>query len=99
MPREPHVVHALLAVAAGAGVAILPASAAQRASVPGVRLLPLEPDPTCEIAVISRDEASTTVAGFVSLAVRFARSTAKRERLSIARGLTLTDGERNRRPR
>ena len=80
---EPHVVQALLAVAAGAGVAILPASAAQRASVPGVRLLPLEPGPTCEIAVISRDEASTTVAGFVSLAARFAGATPGRERLSV----------------
>ena len=80
---EPHVVQALLAVAAGAGVAILPASAAQRASVPGVRLLALEPGPTCEIAAISRDEASTTVAGFVSLAARFARSTPGRERLSV----------------
>jgi DNA-binding transcriptional LysR family regulator len=81
---EPHVVHALLAVAAGTGIAILPASAAQRASVPGVRLLALEPGPTCEIAVISRDEASTTIAGFLTLATRFARFGAKRERLALA---------------
>jgi DNA-binding transcriptional LysR family regulator len=80
---ESHVVHALLAVAAGAGIAILPASAAQRASVPGVRLLALEPGPTCEIAVISRDEVSTTVAGFAALAVRFARSATRRERLAV----------------
>jgi DNA-binding transcriptional LysR family regulator len=80
---EPHVVHALLAVAAGTGIAILPASAAQRASVPGVRLLPLEPGPTCEIAVISRDEASTTVAGFITLATRFARFGARRDRLAL----------------
>ena len=48
-----------------------------------MRLLPLEPGPTCEIAVISRDEASTTVAGFVTLAARYARSAARRERLTL----------------
>jgi len=80
---EPDVGHALLAVAAGAGVAVLPASAAQRASVAGVQLLPLEPGPVCEIAVISRDEVSTPVAGFVTLAARFARSAARRERLAV----------------
>jgi DNA-binding transcriptional LysR family regulator len=81
---EAHVGHALLAVASGAGVAVLPASAAQRSSVPGVRLLPLEAGPTCEIAMISRDEACTTVSAFIQLALRFARSAARRERLALA---------------
>jgi DNA-binding transcriptional LysR family regulator len=80
---EPQVVQALLAVAAGAGIAILPASAARRTSVPGVRFLALQPGPTCEIAAISRDEASTTVAAFVSLAARFAGSVGGRDHLSL----------------
>jgi DNA-binding transcriptional LysR family regulator len=80
---EPHVGHALLVVASGAAIAVLPASAAQRASLAGVRLVPLEPGPTCEIALISRDEASTPVAGFLTLAVGFARAAAQRERLRV----------------
>jgi DNA-binding transcriptional LysR family regulator len=80
---EPHVGHALLVVASGAAIAVLPASAAQRASLAGVRLVPLEPGPTCEIALISRDEASTPVAGFLILAVGFARAAAQRERLRV----------------
>jgi len=75
--------HALLAVAAGAGIAVLPASAARRASIPGVRLIPLEGGPVCELALITRDETSTTVTGFVALASRCARTAARRERLTL----------------
>jgi DNA-binding transcriptional LysR family regulator len=64
----------MLAVAAGAGLAVLPASAAERYSTPGVRFVPLDPSPACEIAVISRAEASTTVTAFLRIAFQFARS-------------------------
>ena len=79
---ESCVAHALLAVAAGTGVAVLPASSAQGMSVPGVRLLALEPGPTCEVALVRLEEASTSVTGFVTLAARIARAAAKRERLA-----------------
>lgn len=71
---EPRVGHVLLAVAAGAGTAVLPASAAERYSTPGVRFVPLDPSPACEIAIISRAEASTTVQAFLRLAFQLARS-------------------------
>jgi DNA-binding transcriptional LysR family regulator len=69
-PREmePRVDHLLLAVAAGAGVAVLPASAAERTEIAGVRFVPLEPPVACEVAVLSRDEDSTTITGFLRLA-------------------------------
>jgi LysR family hydrogen peroxide-inducible transcriptional activator len=70
---EPRVEHALLAVAAGSGIAVLPESAADRYSVPGVRFLPLEPTPTCEVAAITRDEASAPVAALLRLARGAAR--------------------------
>jgi DNA-binding transcriptional LysR family regulator len=62
---EPQVEHVLLAVAAGAGLAVLPASVAERFSVPGVRFVPLSGSLGCEIAVLSRDEDSTMVAGYL----------------------------------
>jgi DNA-binding transcriptional LysR family regulator len=74
--------HAQLAVASGAGFAVLPASSAERMSVPGVSILPLEPGPSCELAIISRHDTSTTVAAFVSLAVRLADAATKRQRFA-----------------
>ena len=76
-PREsePRVDHLLLAVAAGAGVAVLPASAAERYEVAGVRFVPLDLPLACEVAVLSRDEDSTTIAGFLRLARAIAGAT------------------------
>ncbi len=81
-PREsePQVDHILLAVAAGAGVAVLPASTADRYEVAGVRFVPLEPPVVCEVAVLSRDEDSTTITGFL----RLARTTANATRAPLA---------------
>jgi LysR substrate binding domain len=54
---EPAVEHALLLVASGVGVALLPASVADRFSVPGVSFRPVEPPvPTIELAAVVRSE-------------------------------------------
>jgi DNA-binding transcriptional LysR family regulator len=47
---EAHIEHALLAVAAGAGIALLPASVAERHMVPGVSFVAIE---SCEPAFVS----------------------------------------------
>ena len=59
--------HALLTVAAGHGVGLLPASAAARQSMPGVRFEELAtPLPACPIVVATRrHDASTTTAAFL----------------------------------
>jgi DNA-binding transcriptional LysR family regulator len=67
---EAQVEHALLAVAAGAGVAVVPESAAARHALPGVRFVALEPAPTCEVAAVTRDEDSTTVTALLRLVQR-----------------------------
>jgi DNA-binding transcriptional LysR family regulator len=55
---EPRVEHALLSVAAGAGMALLPASAAEHHSVPGICFLSLEgAQPVVETAVLTRKES------------------------------------------
>jgi DNA-binding transcriptional LysR family regulator len=77
---EPDVEYALLAVAAGTGVAVVPESAAARHSVPGVRFVALEPAPTCEVAAITRDEDSTTITALLRL-VRHAGQQARRAAL------------------
>ena len=66
----PNVEHLLLAVAAGAGAAVLPESAAQRFSAPGVRFLPLAyPFRSCEVVVISHPErTSIATSAFLQLA-------------------------------
>ena len=69
----------VLAVAAGAGVAVLPSSTAERYEVAGVRFVPLEPPVVCEVAVLSRDEDSTTITGFL----RLARATAAATRAPV----------------
>jgi DNA-binding transcriptional LysR family regulator len=64
--------HALLAVAAGAGMAMLPASAAERHVVPGVRFVALEPaEPAFESAVLTLPGSSDELA-----AARFVRAVA-----------------------
>jgi DNA-binding transcriptional LysR family regulator len=56
--REPRVESVLLAVAAGAGPAVLPAAVAERYAVPGVRLVPLQDDATgFETAVVTHPDA------------------------------------------
>jgi DNA-binding transcriptional LysR family regulator len=66
---EPFVEHALLLVASGAGVAMLPASVADRYSTVGVSFRPLAmPSPTTELALVARvDPAEVAVAAFVRL--------------------------------
>ena len=55
---EPRVESVLLSVAAGAGSAVLPAAAADRYAVPGVRLVPLEGDAAeLETAVLTHPES------------------------------------------
>lgn len=68
---EPQIEHALLWVAGGAGIALVPASAADRYTTPGVRFLPLEPEaPVCDMALVTRAESNdeALVAAFLSLA-------------------------------
>jgi DNA-binding transcriptional LysR family regulator len=83
---EPLVEPALLAVAAGAGIGVIPESAAARHSVPGVRFAPLTPAPTCEVAAVSRDERSTSV----SALLRFMRRAEQRADQARARALRST---------
>jgi DNA-binding transcriptional LysR family regulator len=73
----PQVEHALISVAGGAGIALLPASAAERFSTPGVRFLPLEPPaPATDIALVTRPESKdeALIAAFLSIAREAQRS-------------------------
>jgi len=72
---EPRVEHVLLAVAAGAGVALLPESAAQRFASPGTRFVPVEgAGATCQTAALTRRDAdSEATAAFVRGLTRHAR--------------------------
>jgi DNA-binding transcriptional LysR family regulator len=55
---ESQVEHALLAVSSGAGMALLPASVADRYTAPGIRLVPVEtPHALCRTAVVTRADA------------------------------------------
>ena len=66
---EPAVEQVLLAVASGAGVALLPASAEDRFATSGVRFRPLAPpSPACEIAIVARLDAGATTDAFLRLA-------------------------------
>jgi DNA-binding transcriptional LysR family regulator len=66
---EPALEHVLLAVASGAGIALLPASAADRFGMPGVRFRPVAaPAPRSEVALVARAEPSTVTASFLKLA-------------------------------
>jgi DNA-binding transcriptional LysR family regulator len=82
---EPSVEHVLLAVAAGAGLTVLPASAADRHSLPGVCFVPFSAPLGCEVAIFSRNEDSTTIAGFLRVAQTMARA-AQRLASAPARG-------------
>ncbi len=83
---EAHVMHALLMVAAGVGIALLPSSAAERYTAHGVTIRPLHPSATTEIALVTRANANeTTVAAFVRLARELDRS--PRQALAAAQGL------------
>ena len=70
--------HALLAVASGAGIALLPESAAERYVAPGVRFVPLEGvEPAFESVVLTdRDANSLATAGFLRALDRASSSTA-----------------------
>jgi DNA-binding transcriptional LysR family regulator len=66
---SPSVEQVLLAVAAGTGIALLPASTASRFSAAGVRFRSVAaPAPTCAVAVVARSEAGTTCTTFLRLA-------------------------------
>lgn len=72
---EPNVMHALLSVSAGAGIAVLPSSAAERYSAHGVSFRPLvDPSPTTEIALITRPDSNDMM---VSAFLRVARELTK----------------------
>jgi DNA-binding transcriptional LysR family regulator len=66
---EPLLEHALLLVASGAGVALLPASVADRYRTAGVSFRPLAPPaPATELAIVSRPDDGIAVAAFVRVA-------------------------------
>jgi DNA-binding transcriptional LysR family regulator len=72
---EPLVEQVLLAVASGAGIALLPESAAKRYTMPGVRFRPVAPPaPTCEVAIVARAEPTTTTTAFLRLAQQVRRA-------------------------
>jgi DNA-binding transcriptional LysR family regulator len=75
-PAEPRVEHVLLAVAAGAGLALLPESVVDRYAAPGVRFVPLEGGgPAIECAVLAhRDAQSLATAAFLRAVTRTARA-------------------------
>jgi DNA-binding transcriptional LysR family regulator len=69
----PSVESALLSVAAGGGVAVLPESAAERHAMPGVRFLPLAGEPVFETAVLTaREGKSLATAAFLNSLTRAA---------------------------
>ena len=66
---EPAVEQVLLAVACGAGIALLPASAQRRFATPGVRFVPLAaPAPRYEIALVARQEQNLATTSLMRLA-------------------------------
>jgi DNA-binding transcriptional LysR family regulator len=80
---EPAVEQLLLAVASGAGIALLPGSTEARFATPGVRFVPLAaPAPSFEVAVVARNEPSTTTAAFLRLAAQAQRP--RRELRAVA---------------
>jgi len=73
---EPRVEHALLAVAAGSGPAILPESVADRYATPGVRFVPLAGDRATlqTVALTGPDNGSLATAAFLRALDRAART-------------------------
>jgi DNA-binding transcriptional LysR family regulator len=89
---EPLVEHLLLAVAAGGGIGVLPAAAAARHSLPGVRFVPLSPAPANEVAAVTRDESSTSVAALLKLVRRVESLASQAEARALApHGSRLTE--------
>ena len=73
--------HALLTVSAGAGIALLPSSTADRYSAHGVTFRPLDPpSPTTEIALVTRPDANEMM---VSAFLRIARELASSARRQL----------------
>jgi DNA-binding transcriptional LysR family regulator len=74
---EPRVEHALLAVASGTGLAMLPESAAERYAAPGVRYVAVDAaEPAFESAVLTRrDTEDLATVGFLQALKRAARTT------------------------
>jgi DNA-binding transcriptional LysR family regulator len=79
--NEPSPEHLLLETVAGAGVALLPESAAARISVPEVAIREIAgPAPSCTVAVAVRDETpSTALTGFLRAIGAAARSQQRRQ--------------------
>jgi DNA-binding transcriptional LysR family regulator len=75
---EPRVEHALMAVAAGAGIALLPESAAERHAAPGVRFVELDAaEPAFQSVVVTRpDTDNLATAAFLRAMARSARPVA-----------------------
>jgi DNA-binding transcriptional LysR family regulator len=75
-PAEPRVEHVLLAVAAGAGLALLPESVVERYATPGVRFVPLEgTERAIECVVLAhRDTQTLATAAFLHAVNRAARA-------------------------
>jgi DNA-binding transcriptional LysR family regulator len=70
---EPRIESVLLAVAAGAGSAVLPAAVPERFAVPGVRFVPLEDEVAFESAVVTRPDAdNAATVRFLQALTRFA---------------------------
>jgi DNA-binding transcriptional LysR family regulator len=84
---EPRVESVLLAVAAGAGSALLPAAAAERYAIPGVRFVPLEDGESAfESAVLTHpDTDNFATAAFLNALARFAVSTAAKPEADAGR--------------
>jgi len=74
--QEPKVELALLTVAGGTGAALMPGSAAEQYTIPGVVFRPLaDPGLVTEMALVTRPEpTSLTVASFLRLATARALS-------------------------
>jgi DNA-binding transcriptional LysR family regulator len=72
---EPRVEHALLSVATGAGIALVPESAAERYTAPGIRFVPLQgAEPAFQTAVLTRpDTDSVPTHRFLQAVSRTAR--------------------------
>jgi DNA-binding transcriptional LysR family regulator len=77
---EPDVMHTLLTVAAGAGIALLPSSAAERYRAHGVTFRPIHPAPTTEIALLTRPHQNEMM---VSAFLRIARELVQATRTQL----------------
>ena len=90
---EPRVEALLMAVASGAGPAILPAAVTDRYAFPGVRFVPLEEgDAAFETAVLTlRRPENPATAGFVSAVARLVASDARRAAVAVRPALRLAN--------